>query len=29
MYNAAAFKARTKARSKHRDKRAVIMNGAD
>ncbi|XP_041350037.1 interferon-related developmental regulator 1-like [Gigantopelta aegis] len=27
MYNAAAFKARTKARSKHRDKRAVTVNG--
>ncbi|OPL29755.1 hypothetical protein AM593_05310, partial [Mytilus galloprovincialis] len=26
-YNAALFKARTKARSKHRDKRSVVMNG--
>ncbi|VDI49615.1 Hypothetical predicted protein [Mytilus galloprovincialis] len=28
-YNAALFKARTKARSKHRDKRSVVMNGGD
>ena len=28
-YNAALFKARTKARSKHRDKRSVVMNGHD
>ena len=27
MYNAAAFKARTKARAKFRDKRSVMMNG--
>ncbi|KAK6176757.1 hypothetical protein SNE40_014996 [Patella caerulea] len=27
MYKAAAFKARTKARSKHRDKRSVTLNG--
>lgn len=27
MYNAAAFKARTKARAKYRDKRSVVMNG--
>lgn len=29
MYNAAAYKARTKARSKHRDKRSVIVSGGD
>lgn len=29
MFNAAAFKARTKARAKYRDKRSVIMNGAE
>lgn len=28
-YNAALFKARTKARSKHRDKRSAVMNGGD
>ena len=29
MYNAAAFKARTKARAKHRDKRSVTINCTD
>ena len=29
MYNAAAFKARTKARAKFRDKRSVMVNGGD
>ncbi|KAL4226633.1 Interferon-related developmental regulator 1 [Mactra antiquata] len=29
MYNAAAFKARTKARAKYRDKRSVMVNGGD
>lgn len=28
-YNAAVFKARTKARSKHRDKRSTVVNGCD